>query len=102
MEVILESLKENADTENLKDCNKSEYNAAFLYKLCADAAIEASIVSEQDEDGDRVAWVEATLDGQLYKIDPSAEDPKPVKYTPEVTDYNEAAAGETEESEGEE
>lgn len=102
MEVILESLKENADTENLKDCNKSEYNAAFLYKLCADAAIEASIVSEQDEDGDRVAWVEATLDGQLYKIDPSEEDPKPVKYTPEVTDYNEAAAGETEESEGEE
>lgn len=89
MEVMLETLKKNADTKDLENSTESEYKAAFLYKLCQDANIEASIVAENDENGNRIAWVEAVLDGQLYKIDMTAEKPEPVKYTPGVSDYNE-------------
>lgn len=89
MQVMVEALKKNADTSDLQDCNASEYKAAFLFKLCQDADIEASIVTEEDENGNKVAWVEATLDGQLYRIETSADEPVIVKFTPGATDYNE-------------
>ena len=31
---FIQTLKKNADTSDLQDCNASEYKAAFLFKLC--------------------------------------------------------------------
>ncbi|MDO4869089.1 MAG: CHAP domain-containing protein [Bacillota bacterium] len=86
MKLMIKTMKKEADTADLDGCTKSEYQAAFLYRLCQDADVEACLVTSEDEDGNKIAWIEVTLDGQLYKVDPSKDDCQPVKYTPEVTD----------------
>ena len=88
MKYIIETMEKTADTSNLEDVSKSEYLAAFIYRLCDEADIEACIVTEEDDNGNMISWVEATLDGKLYKVDPSQPECKPVRYTPEVTDYD--------------
>ena len=92
MKFMIKTLRKEADTSELEDCTESEYYAAFLYKLCMEAGIDACIYTEEDEHGEKYAWVEATLDGQLYQIDPSEEDCKPEEYTPEVTDCSDPDA----------
>lgn len=92
MKFMIKTLRKEADTSELEDCTESEYYAAFLYKLCMEAGIDACIYTEEDEHGEKYAWVEATLDGQLYQIDPSKKDCEPEKYTPEVTDCSDPDA----------
>ena len=91
MKVMLKAVKEEAKTEDIDECSESEYYAAFIYRLCQDADIDVCLVTETNEDGGNIAWVEVTLDGELYKIDPTKEDFQPEKYVPEVTDYNDGS-----------
>ena len=88
MKVMIKEMQNTADTSDLVDCNESEYKAAFIYRLCQDADIDACIVTEDDEDGNSYSWVEVVLDEKLYKIDPNTEECKITEYTPEVTDCN--------------
>jgi len=86
MKFIIKTVRKEAETDELLQCTESEYYSAFLYKLCDEAGINACIYTEIDESGEKTALVEVTLDGQLYQVDPSTENFKPVEYTPEVTD----------------
>ncbi len=88
MKFIIRTVREEAETGELQDCTETEYYSAFLYKLCEEAGIDACICTEIDENGEKTALIEVTLDGQLYQVDPSTESFTPVEYTPEVTDCN--------------
>lgn len=88
MKYMIKKVRAKADTKDI-DCSKSEYYAAFIYKLCQEADMNASIMTIKGSDSSKdKAWVEVQLDGKMYKVDASKEDAKPERYTPETTDYN--------------
>ena len=86
---MIKKVRAEADTKGI-ECSESEYYAAFIYKLCQEADMQACLVSETGESSGNKAWVEVSLDGKMYKVDASVKDAKPVKFTPETTDVDPA------------
>ena len=85
MKYILGQLDKYARPDSLKEATKGEYFSAFVFELCKERGISACIINAVDENGKDVAWVEAELDGQLYKID-MTKSVTPKKFTPEESD----------------
>ena len=82
MVYMINKVKTSAATENI-NCSEAQYYAAFIYRLCQTAGIDASIVTAEDETGNTHAWVEAALDDKWYRIDVS--DAKTIEaFTPEA------------------
>jgi len=96
MVYMVSKVRASAETEGI-DCAETQYYAAFIYKLCEDAGIEASIMTVEDEDGTTHAWVEVSLDDKWYTVDASKEEDQITEFTPESTDVEGDVAAETEE-----
>ena len=82
---MVKKARQNAEAEKA-DCSTSQYYAAFIYKLCMNENISASIMAAENENGDVKAWVEANLDGKWYRIDASKKSNQIKAFTPEATD----------------
>ena len=82
---MINKVRTSASTEDI-NCSKSQYYAAFIYRLCQTAGIDASIVTAEDEDGNTHAWVEAALDDKWYKIDASDTEAQLEVFIPEADD----------------
>ena len=85
MKYMVKKVRQNAESESA-DCSTSQYYAAFIYKLCQEAGLDASIVTAEDEAGNVNAWIEVSLDGKWYRVDASQQADQIVEFTPEVTD----------------
>ncbi|MDO4176188.1 MAG: CHAP domain-containing protein [Bacillota bacterium] len=85
MTYMVKKVRTNAETDGI-DCSKSQYYAAFIYKLCKEADIEASIMTAEDADGNIHAWVETVLDGKWYKVDASKKNNQIERFEHEATD----------------
>lgn len=88
MVYMVKKVRANAETEGI-DCSETQYYAAFIYKLCQEAGIDASIMTAEDEYGNVNAWVEASLDGTWYKVLAAQQTGQIIEFTPEVTDIEE-------------
>ena len=85
MVYMVSKVRSSAETEGI-DCSKTQYYAAFIYKLCGDAGLDASIMTTEDENGTTHAWIETCLDGKWYKVDASKESDQIKEFSPESTD----------------
>ncbi|MDO4834089.1 MAG: CHAP domain-containing protein [Bacillota bacterium] len=82
---MVKKVRTNAETEGI-DCAESQYYAAFIYELCKEADIEASIMTAEDAEGTIHAWVETELDGKWYKVDASKSSDQIESFEHEATD----------------
>ena len=112
MVYMVSKVRSSAETEGI-DCAETQYYAAFIYKLCAEEGLDASIMTVEDEEGITHAWVEVWLDDTWYTVDASKEIDQITEFVPEATDVEgltiepteedmlaaEAAANETAEAE---
>ena len=98
MVYMVSKVRASAETEGI-DCAETQYYAAFIYKLCAEEGLDASIMTVEDEDGTVHAWVEVALDDTWYTVDASKETDQIVEFVPETTDVEGAVAEPTEEIE---
>ena len=96
MVYMVSKVRASAETEGI-DCAKTQYYAAFIYKLCGDEEFDASIMTTEGEDGTTHAWVEVCLDGKWYIVDASKEADQIEEFTPETTDTEGQIAEPTEE-----
>jgi hypothetical protein len=85
MVYMVSKVRASAETEGI-DCAETQYYAAFIYKLCQEEGLDASIMTVEDENGVTHAWVEVCLDGQWYTVDASKETEQIVEFVPESTD----------------
>ncbi|MBR0455434.1 MAG: CHAP domain-containing protein [Firmicutes bacterium] len=85
MVYMVSKVRANAETEGI-DCAETQYYAAFIYKLCVEEGLEASIMTVEDEDGVTHAWIEVCLDGTWYTVDASKESDQIAEFEPESTD----------------
>ena len=88
MVYMVKKVRANGQPEDI-DCSVSQYYAAFIYKLCQDAGIDASIITAEDAEGNINAWVEVNLDDKWYRVDASKEQNQIEEFVPEVTDVEE-------------
>ena len=88
MVYMVKKVRANGQPEDI-DCSVSQYYAAFIYKLCQDAGIDASIITAEDAEGNINAWVEANLDDKWYRVDASKEQNQIEEFVPEATDVEE-------------
>ena len=85
MAYMVRKVRQNSETESA-DCSTSQYYAAFIFKLCQEAGLEASIITAEDEEGNVKAWIEASLDGKWYRVDASKSRGQIEEFVPEITD----------------
>lgn len=85
MVYMVSKVRANAETEGI-DCAETQYYAAFIYKLCVEEGLEASIMTVEDEAGVTHAWIEVCLDGTWYTVDASKEADQIVEFVPTSTD----------------
>ena len=85
MVYMVSKVRANAETEGI-DCAETQYYAAFIYKLCVEEGLEASIMTVEDEEGVTHAWIEVCLDGTWYTVDASKESDQIAEFEPESTD----------------
>ena len=88
MVYMVKKVRANGQPEDI-DCSVSQYYAAFIYKLCQDAGIDASIITAEDAEGNINAWVEVNLDDKWYRVDASKEQNQIEEFVPEATDVEE-------------
>ncbi|MBE6045141.1 MAG: CHAP domain-containing protein [Clostridiales bacterium] len=91
MVYMVSKVRASAETEGI-DCAETQYYAAFIYKLCQEEGLDASIMTVEDENGVTHAWVEVCLDDQWYTVDASKETEQIVEFVPESTDTEGAVA----------
>ena len=96
MVYMVSKVRASAETEGI-DCAETQYYAAFIYKLCEEEGIEASIMTVEDEEGVTHAWIEVCLDDTWYTVDASKESDQITEFTPESTDVDGAVDEPTEE-----
>ena len=96
MVYMVSKVRASAETEGI-DCAETQYYAAFIYKLCEEEGLDASIMTVEDEDGVTHAWVEISLDGTWYTVDASKETDQITEFEPEATDVEGAVVEPTEE-----
>ena len=96
MVYMVSKVRASAETEGI-DCSETQYYAAFIYKLCAEEGLEASIMTVEDEEGTTHAWVEVCLDDTWYTVDASKDADQIAEFEPESTDIEGAVAEPTEE-----
>ena len=85
MTYMVKKVRTNAETDSI-DCSETQYYAAFIYELCKEADIDASIMTAEDADGNIHAWVETVLDGKWYKVDASKKSNQIERFEHEATD----------------
>jgi len=85
MVYMVSKVRASAETEGI-DCAETQYYAAFIYKLCAEEGLDASIMTVEDEEGVTHAWVEVCLDDTWYTVDASKETDQITTFVPESTD----------------
>ena len=85
MVYMVKKVRQNAESESA-DCSTTQYYAAFIYKLCQEAGLDASIITAEDEAGNVNAWIEVSLDGKWYRVDASKSEKQIEEFTPEATD----------------
>lgn len=85
MVYMVSKVRASAETEGI-DCAETQYYAAFIYKLCTEAGLDASIMTVEDEEGVTHAWVEVCLDDTWYTVDASKETDQITEFAPESTD----------------
>lgn len=85
MVYMVSKVRSSADTEDI-DCSESQYYAAFVYELCKEEGMDASIMTVEDEEGTTNAWVEVSLDDEWYTVDASKETEQITEFVPESTD----------------
>ncbi len=91
---IVDRVKKYSVPEGIS-CSDSQYYAAFIYKLCSEVGIDASILTENQDDGSDSAYIEINLDGEWYKIDTTKEKISIETYLLESTDINELGTEES-------
>ena len=96
MVYMVSKVRAGAETEGI-DCAETQYYAAFIYKLCAEEGLDASIMTVEDEEGTIHAWVEVALDDTWYTVDASKETDQIIEFVPESTDVEGAIVEPTEE-----
>ena len=96
MVYMVSKVRASAETEGI-DCAETQYYAAFIYKLCEEEGIDASIMTVEDEEGVTHAWIEVCLDGTWYTVDASKEIDQIMEFVPETTDVDGAVDEPTEE-----
>ena len=96
MVYMISKVRASAETEGI-DCAETQYYAAFIYKLCVDEGLDASIMTVEDEEGTTHAWVEVALDDKWYTVDASKETDQIIEFEPEATDIEGTIAEPTEE-----
>ncbi|MCQ2546131.1 MAG: CHAP domain-containing protein [Clostridia bacterium] len=88
MAYMVKKVRTNAETDSI-DCSETQYYAAFIFELCKEADIEASIMTAEDADGNIHAWIETVLDGNWYTVDASKESNQIERFEHEATDIEE-------------
>ncbi len=96
MVYMVSKVRASAETEGI-DCAETQYYAAFIYKLCAEEGLEASIMTVEDEEGVTHAWVEVCLDDTWYTVDASKETDQITTFVPASTDVEGMTVEPTEE-----
>ncbi|MBQ3322638.1 MAG: CHAP domain-containing protein [Firmicutes bacterium] len=91
MVYMVSKVRASAETEGI-DCAETQYYAAFIYKLCQEEGLDASIMTVEDENGVTHAWVEVCLDDKWYTVDASKETEQIVEFVPQSTDTEGAVA----------
>ena len=98
MVYMISKVRSSADTEDI-DCSESQYYAAFIYELCEEEGIDASIMTVEDEEGTTNAWVEVSLDDEWYTVDASKDTDQITEFVPESTDVEGMTAAPEDETE---